>query len=153
MSRQTRVAGDIGDRLAELRGVLGWSQERLGQEVGRDRSAVNAWENGRRLPDTGVFYALASKYGWPLEMFMEGGPRPGTVVSRPGRPVDVRPAAVTLDRVNEAMMVALGSFSRYAVKDEPIPWREAMQVLADLSEMLGLIEGAATPKGNGAAKG
>lgn len=50
----TRVAQDIGRLIREARERADLSQEELGARVGRSRSAVNAWENGRAVPQRSI---------------------------------------------------------------------------------------------------
>ena len=130
------VATDLPARLAELCQGLGWSQERLGAEVGRDRSAINAWMRGRRTPNIALLYALSGRHGWPREMWEEGGPRPGGIVSRHVRPADTRTPPAPVNRVQEALGHAFGRVAPYVRRGEPVPYQEVMEMLAALQAEL-----------------
>jgi hypothetical protein len=41
---------------------------------------VSAWENGHARPPRGRLERLTAKFGWPLDIFQEGGPQPSEVI-------------------------------------------------------------------------
>lgn len=95
------LAPDIAARLKDLRDTLGWTQGRLGKEVGRGWKSVSEWERGVRPPSQTLLVTMAERHKWPVEIFAKDGPMPSTVVT-PG----VAPEAVTgegeeIDRVAE----------------------------------------------------
>lgn len=42
----------IGEKIAAARKAKGWSQEKLGEEIGVSVQAVSKWENNLSRPDT-----------------------------------------------------------------------------------------------------
>lgn len=85
-----QIAGDIGERLRELRALKRWTQEQLAEELQRRRTQAVLWENGTAKPPKRLLEAMAMRYGWPVQIFAEGGDRPRDHV----RP---EPAAATPD--------------------------------------------------------
>ena len=80
-----RPAPDNPDRLREMREAAGWTQKDFAVVVGRRISSVSSWERGSAATPRGVFERLCARFGWPLEMFEEGGPRPKDVIKGPIR--------------------------------------------------------------------
>jgi transcriptional regulator with XRE-family HTH domain len=75
------LATDIAERIYQLREVvLGWTQQEFGTEAGVAWGQVSAWENGHARPPRGRLERLTAKFGWPLEIFREGGPLPSEVI-------------------------------------------------------------------------
>lgn len=143
------LAKDIGTRLVELRGILGWSQTELGEAVDRDRGAIGRWERGKGAPPMGVLYKLTAEYGWPMAMFEQGGPRPSAVVTPPQRLEGARSptgATIPVDHIERVLLGAVGRVMGYAETDSPIPWREVARLLAEISQALGLSEGGTTTR-------
>lgn len=54
---------DLGQRLAELRGENGWSQERAAHEVGVSERTWRSWETGKRWPQPDNWERLAVVFG------------------------------------------------------------------------------------------
>jgi transcriptional regulator with XRE-family HTH domain len=75
-----RLAPDLGERLRELRVLLDWTQEQLAREMGRNKQQASMWETGKARPARRGLEELAARYGWPLEMFADGGRRPGEIL-------------------------------------------------------------------------
>ena len=50
----------MDNRLKELRGVMGWSQAALADQVGTSRQTINALENGRYDPSLPLAFRLAA---------------------------------------------------------------------------------------------
>ena len=48
-----------GDRITQLRKVMGWSQEELGSRVGVSRQAVSRWESDQAMPETETIIELS----------------------------------------------------------------------------------------------
>lgn len=74
------LASDIGTRFKELRALIGWSQERLAKELQRRRTQAVLWENGTAKPPKRLLQEMCDRYRWPIEMFSEGGRRPGDLL-------------------------------------------------------------------------
>ncbi len=77
------VASDIAGRILELRTVTGLTQDGLGELAGVNGRQVYAWEKGHAIPPRTKLERLARQQGWPVEMFVDGGPRPRTCVKGP----------------------------------------------------------------------
>src|SRR5574338_77966 len=80
-------AADLGERLREVRVGLGLTQAAFGELLGVTDQTVSDWEGGRSRPTKTKLERLARKVGFPVSVFMEGGPRPATL---PRRPVERR---------------------------------------------------------------
>jgi transcriptional regulator with XRE-family HTH domain len=59
-------AMSLGKRIADARRAKGWSQEKLGEEVGRSQSAIWSWETDRTEPTRADVVRIASKLSIPL---------------------------------------------------------------------------------------
>lgn len=55
------------NRVGELRAERGWSQGRLGQELGVSRQSVNAIETGKYDPSLPLAFKIARAFDVPLE--------------------------------------------------------------------------------------
>lgn len=55
------------NRLRVLRAECGWSQERLGAEVGVSRQTINSIEQGKYDPSLRVAFLLAHTFGCHIE--------------------------------------------------------------------------------------
>lgn len=62
----------IGERVRRGRVLLGWSQERLGQAIGRDRATVRQWEAGEWEPQSAVIAPLADALGVEIRWLLTG---------------------------------------------------------------------------------
>lgn len=100
-----QLAADIGGRLQELRGLTGWTQEQLASELQRRRTQAVLWENGTAKPPKRLLEAMAERYGWPVNIFSEGGPRPREVLPRKGAVLKTEPAAYRLKGGNAPLTV------------------------------------------------
>ena len=80
-SNSWALASDIGLRLKDLRKAVDWTQARLGEEMGRQWKAVSDWERGIRPPDMQLLEGMALRFGWPVEIFAEGGRMPSEIVN------------------------------------------------------------------------
>lgn len=59
------------NRLRVLRAEKGWTQERLGRELGVSRQAVNALETEKHDPSLDLAYRIAAVFGLRLEAVFE----------------------------------------------------------------------------------
>ncbi len=64
---QRALARQFGRRLKVLREARGWSQTRLGAEVGVHRSYVNAIETGGRNVTLYTMWRIARAFGVPVK--------------------------------------------------------------------------------------
>lgn len=55
------------NRLRDLRGERGWTQEQLGQALGVSRQAVNALETEKHDPSLDLAYRIAALFGRAVE--------------------------------------------------------------------------------------
>lgn len=55
--------GSIKENIRELRESRGWSQEELGEKIGKTRSAISQYESGSIVPRMGVVEDLARVFG------------------------------------------------------------------------------------------
>lgn len=152
--RASLLASDIADRLKELRAVMGWRQADLGRELGRSGAAVLRWENGQQGVDEGLLYALAGRYGWPLTIFQEGGPRPGAVLPGAGRIPSVgleRP--VPAEAVLRALVGLVNLAYNYGREGRDIPWRVVGDWVSDTTHALGLAPPGPTGSAGGGTAG
>lgn len=72
----------IGERIAEARRAKGWSQARLGEEVGAVQTTVSSWERGRTEPTREDVQRIAAALGvsvGALELPTRGGSSRATV--------------------------------------------------------------------------
>lgn len=130
---ETPLARDIGGRIRELREALGETQPVFAKRFTRKLKQVSAWENGRANPSRGMLQEVASRNGWPFEMFLEGGPRPRAALSSP---------AAERSRVREtrrvpygtpghtAFLEAMRDLSGYAERGDLVPPAAAIQYVA-----------------------
>ena len=67
----------VGDRIRKARKAKGFSQERLGEELGVSFQAVSNWEQGKVMPDTERLPILAGTLGLSLDdLFAEEDKEP-----------------------------------------------------------------------------
>lgn len=76
------VAADIGDRMRELRSILGETQVAFGERFGRGWKQISAWERGTAQPPASVLLLAARQNEWPATIFTDAGPRPGQVLAK-----------------------------------------------------------------------
>ena len=62
----------IGCFLKELRREKGWTQERLGEELGVSSRSISRWENGVNMPDFDLLIELARLYDVGIEDLLGG---------------------------------------------------------------------------------
>ena len=55
------------NRLKELRGARGWSQQELAERLAVSRQSVNAIETGRYDPSLPLAFAIAELFGLAIE--------------------------------------------------------------------------------------
>lgn len=101
-----RLAGNFGDRVAELREILRETQDEFGRRWLARGKQVSVWENGGQKPPARKVREVAAAQRWPIEIFAEGGPMPSELVNRPlaGRTVHEAAAyyGTTLERLRRA---------------------------------------------------
>ena len=81
--RDWKVAADLPARLVELREALGDSIPEFTRRFCRTRKQWYQWKEGTQLPGPTLLKTTAENYEWPLEIFTEGGRRPGELVNSP----------------------------------------------------------------------
>lgn len=62
---ENEVMRAFGDRVREIRGFRGWSQEELSHRVGLDRSYIGGVERGERNISLKNIHAIAAALGVP----------------------------------------------------------------------------------------
>ena len=76
-----QIAGNFPVRIKNLRDALGGvTQSELGDMLGVNGSQVSSWERGLQRPHKKSLRRWAEEHGWPVRIFMEGGPMPLDVV-------------------------------------------------------------------------
>lgn len=138
-----RVARDIHARLAELRELLGESQEVFALRFARGWKQVSAWENQRQAPPPSVLAWAASRNGWPVEIFAKGGPMPKAVINAPKRPVEPRSVRETvlvptsgrqaLEILELRMRLAVAE-GRIVTREEQMEWLRLAQTAREEDE-------------------
>ena len=53
----------LGKRIMENRKRLGWTQDRLAEQMGVSAQAVSKWENDQSCPDISLLPKLAELFG------------------------------------------------------------------------------------------
>ena len=88
----------IKDNIKRLREDMDWSQEELGDKIGKTRSAISQYESGKIIPRMGVIEDLASLFGVQKSEIIGDSPRiiPGAII--PGH--SPRATAPLLGRVH-----------------------------------------------------
>ena len=63
----------VNNRLRELRGQHGWSQQQLAERLGVSRQSVNAIETGKYDPSLPLAFRIADIFAMPIEeIFLRG---------------------------------------------------------------------------------
>ena len=63
----------MNNRLRELRGEHGWSQQQLAERLGVSRQSVNAIETGKYDPSLPLAFRIADIFAMPIEeIFLRG---------------------------------------------------------------------------------
>ena len=62
----------LGDRIALLRGKLGWSQGELARRLNISPSAVGMYEQGRREPPVDILVSLSRSLGVSMDYLVTG---------------------------------------------------------------------------------
>lgn len=65
---------DMGDRIAERRRSIGWTQGQLAQKLGVTPKAVSKWERGLACPDLLFLDELADALHFSFEALLVGVP-------------------------------------------------------------------------------
>jgi DNA-binding XRE family transcriptional regulator len=63
----------LGRRVQELRSARGWTQQRLADEAGLDRTYISGLEHGKQNPTIGALLRLATALGAPLDRLVALG--------------------------------------------------------------------------------
>jgi len=66
------LARSFGRRVRELREARGWSQSRMGAEVGLQRTYINSVENGGRNVTLATIGRIADAFGLSIESLFAG---------------------------------------------------------------------------------
>lgn len=72
MTTYTNWDVQIGERLRQIRLEMGWSQERMAEEIGVTALSVSKFENGRRWPRISTLERIARVTGYPLGFLCDG---------------------------------------------------------------------------------
>ena len=62
----------LGERIAYLRGKLGWSQAQLAKRLNISPSAVGMYEQGRREPPVDILVTLSGTLGVSMDYLLTG---------------------------------------------------------------------------------
>ena len=62
----------MNNRLRDLRGERGWSQQHLADQLGVSRQSVNAIETGRYDPSLPLAFRIAGLFGLAIEAIFTG---------------------------------------------------------------------------------
>jgi putative transcriptional regulator len=57
------ITQGVQNRIKELRGVRGWTQQELGDKVGVSRQSINSIERNRYVPSLQLALAFAKVFG------------------------------------------------------------------------------------------
>jgi transcriptional regulator with XRE-family HTH domain len=82
------VPATLGERIAECRANLGWTQKTLADRAGISVTFLSELENGHRMPGTEIALRLADALGVTIDYLLRGHLSP----TGPARPVVVPPA-------------------------------------------------------------
>jgi transcriptional regulator with XRE-family HTH domain len=123
-------AGNIAERMADLRGALELTQEEMAAQAGVRYTAVSEWETAKARPPKGRLEALARRLGIPVTVFQEGGPMPSTLVNRLTAARSPGPASMAGSRAEARFLEALRELTDYAQRGESVPASVAMELLA-----------------------
>ncbi|MBC7951669.1 MAG: helix-turn-helix transcriptional regulator [Rhodospirillaceae bacterium] len=69
--KPSRLKKIIGFNVKALRDQRGWSQDRLGEAVGRSYQSISLIETGKSLPPLPTLAALATTFGVPIGHLLE----------------------------------------------------------------------------------
>ncbi len=61
------------NRLKELRGGKGWSQQALAEQLDVSRQTINALETGKYDPSLPLAFKIARLFGQPIEAIFDDG--------------------------------------------------------------------------------
>ncbi len=59
------------NRVRELRGARGWSQQALGEKLGVSRQTIISIENGKYDPSLPLAFRIARLFGEPIETIFD----------------------------------------------------------------------------------
>ena len=78
----------LGQRIAECRATLGWTQKKLAERAGISVTFLSELENGHRMPGTEIALRMADALGVSIDYLLRGHVSPAP----PPRPVVVPPS-------------------------------------------------------------
>jgi putative transcriptional regulator len=67
MESELDMNDNITNRVKELRGVLGWTQQQLAETVGVSRQSINSIERNRYVPSLPLALKFAKVFDRPTE--------------------------------------------------------------------------------------
>jgi putative transcriptional regulator len=67
MESELDMSDSITNRVKELRGELGWTQQQLAEAVGVSRQSINSIERNRYVPSLPLALKFAKVFGCPTE--------------------------------------------------------------------------------------
>lgn len=62
----------IGNHIRQLREAKGWTQQTLGQRLGKKTSTISAYETDAKLPSADCLIEIAALFGVSLDMLVYG---------------------------------------------------------------------------------
>ena len=71
--RDPDAANYVGARIRDQRRTVGWTQAALGLAIGRSRSAIAAYETGRKVVSHPVLWAIACVLEIDVGVLFQGG--------------------------------------------------------------------------------
>ena len=93
----------LGSRIAETRTALGWSQGRLGGEVGVSRAAVSQWECDVHAPKNENLTRLAEALDRSRAWLLDGTSSPVDGSQPNDQPVQINPPVVSYGFLDRAV--------------------------------------------------
>ena len=98
----------IGDRIAECRRALGYTQSRLAREASMAQSTVNMYESGQRMPSVASLATLARALGVAT----------ADLIEEPGEPLGDAQLVQAYAALSPARRVTLLDFALFLVGQE-----------------------------------
>lgn len=147
------VAADIAERIEDLRVALGLTQRGLAKRAGVRAPQLSNWIRKVQRPPKSRLESWATREGWSIEIFAEGGPMPSTVVNRPltarsrqkrGNGQGGRSAYI------EALELFEAELAVYRARRELIPREKTLALIAMLAAAISEVgEGPGDESGDG----